>query len=118
MRALLEGLQDSSHTLYAQRQNSSLSEEFSELLPDVGPLPTFAEAFGAPPEATNIWIGDPFHFSPSLICHCSMMGVVFLWWSKISSIGTPIQTCRSMLGLVRIEDAIPCSQQAAHQIVQ
>ena len=57
VRAFLEGLRDPSHTLYAQRQNSSLSEEFSELLPDVGPLPAFAEAFGAPAEAVNIWIG-------------------------------------------------------------
>lgn len=58
VRALLEGLRDPSHVMYAQRQNSSLSEEFSELLPDVGPMLAFAEAFGAPPEATNIWIGE------------------------------------------------------------
>ena len=66
MRALLEGLQDSSHTMYAQRQNSSLCEEFSKLLPDVGPMPAFADAFGAPPEATNIWIGDRlFRYPPA-----------------------------------------------------
>ena len=58
VRELLEGLRDPAHTLYAQRQNSSLSDEFSKLLPDVGPMPAFAEAFGGAPEATNIWIGD------------------------------------------------------------
>lgn len=83
VRALLEGLQDSSHTLYAQRQNSSLSEEFSKLLPDVGPMPAFAEAFGAPPEATNIWIGKSSLESPSAICYCSVFaGHCVSWWSE------------------------------------
>jgi jumonji domain-containing protein 7 len=44
---------------YLQQQNSSLTQELPQLLPDVSPhLPWANEAFSAPPDAVNIWIGD------------------------------------------------------------
>jgi 1,2-phenylacetyl-CoA epoxidase PaaB subunit len=44
---------------YIQRQNSNLTEDFSELVPDVEKdIPWATEAFGCEPEAANIWIGD------------------------------------------------------------
>lgn len=44
---------------YMQRQNSNLTEEFAALLEDIDrEMPLFAEAFGAPPEAINMWFGD------------------------------------------------------------
>ncbi|KAK9830998.1 hypothetical protein WJX81_007108 [Elliptochloris bilobata] len=71
VRTFLEGLRDSrmERVLYAQRQSDSLAEEFSALLPDIGSMPAVAEAFGCPPEALNLWIGDhrsvsSFHKDP------------------------------------------------------
>jgi hypothetical protein len=44
---------------YIQRQNSNLTEDFPELVPDVArDVPWATEAFGHEPEAANIWIGD------------------------------------------------------------
>lgn len=44
---------------YIQRQNSNLTEDFPELVPDVGrDVPWATEAFGREPEAANIWMGD------------------------------------------------------------
>jgi hypothetical protein len=36
----------------------SLPQEFPQLLDDVDVLQWANEAFGTPPEATNLWIGD------------------------------------------------------------
>jgi uncharacterized protein YjaZ len=42
-----------------QQQNSNLTEEFPVLLQDVDAQLEFAaEAFGAAPDAVNLWIGD------------------------------------------------------------
>jgi hypothetical protein len=42
-----------------QHQNSNLTEELPALLEDVDPeLPWASAAFGAAPEAVNLWIGD------------------------------------------------------------
>lgn len=42
-----------------QQQNSNLTKELPQLLDDVEPQLDFAAAaFGAPPDAVNIWIGD------------------------------------------------------------
>lgn len=35
----------------------SMAEEFPQLMPDISELEWATEAFGAPPEATNLWIG-------------------------------------------------------------
>ena len=35
----------------------SMAEEFPQLMPDISELEWANEAFGAPPEATNLWIG-------------------------------------------------------------
>lgn len=44
---------------HLQQQNSNLTEEFAPLLADVEPQLGFAgEAFGAAPDAVNLWIGD------------------------------------------------------------
>lgn len=45
---------------YIQKQNSNLTEDFSELLDDIDcSLLDFAkEAFGKEPDATNFWMGD------------------------------------------------------------
>ena len=43
---------------YYQYQNSCLTAELPQLMADVGPdLPFATDAFGAPPEAVNLWIG-------------------------------------------------------------
>ena len=34
-----------------------MAEEFPQLMPDISELEWATEAFGAPPEATNLWIG-------------------------------------------------------------
>lgn len=42
-----------------QQQNSNLTQELPQLLEDVEPQLHLAEAaFGAPPDAVNLWIGD------------------------------------------------------------
>jgi hypothetical protein len=42
-----------------QQQNSNLTQELPQLLEDVEPQLQLAEAaFGAPPDAVNLWIGD------------------------------------------------------------
>jgi hypothetical protein len=42
-----------------QQQNSNLTQELPQLLEDVEPQLQIAEAaFGAPPDAVNLWIGD------------------------------------------------------------
>jgi jumonji domain-containing protein 7 len=44
---------------YASHQNGSLKEEFSTLWSDIDhSLPWADEAFGAPPEAVNFWMGE------------------------------------------------------------
>ncbi|BDA47612.1 Bifunctional peptidase and (3S)-lysyl hydroxylase JMJD7 [Coccomyxa sp. Obi] len=47
----------SGEKIYAQAQNNSLPEQFGALLPDVEEFDWATEAFGAPPEAANLWIG-------------------------------------------------------------
>jgi jumonji domain-containing protein 7 len=42
---------------YCSHQNSSLTEEFEELQTDWRPLAWADAAFGAPPAATNLWMG-------------------------------------------------------------
>ncbi len=64
VRELLQGMQHGAHVLYAQRQSNSLVEEFAGLLPDVGPMPAVAEAFGCQAEALNLWVGA--HPGPKL----------------------------------------------------
>ena len=43
---------------YCSHQNSSLTEEFEELQADWRPLAWADAAFGAPPAATNLWMGE------------------------------------------------------------
>lgn len=44
---------------YIQRQNSNLTEDFSELMTDVENYIGFAsEAFNKKPDAVNFWMGD------------------------------------------------------------
>ena len=62
MSEFLNALENSDQypgVFYIQRQNSNLTEDFTELVPDVGrEIPWATEAFGHEPEAANIWIGD------------------------------------------------------------
>jgi hypothetical protein len=62
MSEFLNALENSDQypgVFYIQRQNSNLTEDFTELVPDVGrDVPWATEAFGHEPEAANIWIGD------------------------------------------------------------
>ncbi|PNF29949.1 hypothetical protein B7P43_G07280 [Cryptotermes secundus] len=65
---------------YIQRQNSNLTEDFPELVPDVGrDVPWATEAFGHEPEAANIWIGDKraitsMHKDPFENIYCVISG--------------------------------------------
>jgi hypothetical protein len=54
---VLEGKKKTDGVLYAQHQNSSLTDEFAALVPDAPELTWASEAFGTAPDATNIWIG-------------------------------------------------------------
>jgi len=57
--AALKGREDGGGVPYLSAQNSSLSSELPALLEDCGvDVPFATEAFGSPPEAVNIWIGD------------------------------------------------------------
>lgn len=62
MSEFLNALENSDQypgVFYIQRQNSNLTEDFPELVSDVGrDVPWATEAFGREPEAANIWIGD------------------------------------------------------------
>ena len=48
---------DISYKLAHDECACSMAEEFPELMPDISELDWATEAFGAPPEATNLWIG-------------------------------------------------------------
>ena len=47
-------------------QNSSLTEEFAQLQADWKPLAWADAAFGAPPVATNLWMGEAACQKPGL----------------------------------------------------
>lgn len=54
----------------------SLPEEFGPLLQDVTDLGWATEAFGSPPEATNLWIGsDDSVTSFHKVSFCAMTGL-------------------------------------------
>ncbi|KAI3438998.1 hypothetical protein D9Q98_001410 [Chlorella vulgaris] len=65
---------------YLQFQNSSLTSELPQLLADIDPQLSWAtEAFGVPPEAINLWIGDErsmtsFHSDPYENCYAMVAG--------------------------------------------
>ncbi|KAM3961355.1 jumonji domain containing 7 [Aphomia sociella] len=61
MTQFLESLDSKkdNYITYIQRQNSNLTEDLKELLPDVDPEIHFAsEAFNKSPDAINFWMGD------------------------------------------------------------
>ncbi|CAG2063544.1 unnamed protein product [Timema podura] len=62
MSEFLDALEDRHKypgVFYVQRQNSNLTEDFPELMREVEPEISWAsEAFGCPPEAVNLWVGD------------------------------------------------------------
>ena len=66
---------------YVSRQNDSLTEEFPELAGDCDEhLPWATEAFGAPPDAVNLWCGDEraettFHRDHYENVYCVVSGV-------------------------------------------
>lgn len=50
---------DNNGIFYLQKQDSNLTKEFPELLPDIdSELSWASEAFGSKPSAVNLWIGD------------------------------------------------------------
>lgn len=52
-----------------QRQNSNLTEEFSELLEDIERhIPWATDAFGTEPDAVNFWAGDSRAITSSETC--------------------------------------------------
>jgi hypothetical protein len=83
MSEFLNALENSDQypgVFYIQRQNSNLTEDFAELVPDVGSdVPWATEAFGHEPEAANIWIGDKravtsMHKDPFENIYCVVSG--------------------------------------------
>ncbi|KAJ8710765.1 hypothetical protein PYW08_009280 [Mythimna loreyi] len=61
MKEFLDGLEQKkdSYIQYIQKQNSNLTLDFPELLPDVfGDIPFASEAFNKDPDAVNFWMGD------------------------------------------------------------
>lgn len=60
LSSFLDTLKDKTRSLphYIQKQNSNLTDEFSELLKDVSELEWASEAFGKKPDAVNFWMGD------------------------------------------------------------
>lgn len=47
------------YILYIQKQNSNLTEDFTELIPDIESDVSWAsKAFNKKPDAVNFWMGD------------------------------------------------------------
>ena len=71
---------DPSRVLYLQRQNSSLTEEFSSLMGDIdGELEWASAAFGTSIDAINFWLGDgraisSLHKDPYENVYCVIRG--------------------------------------------
>lgn len=56
---ILDGKIDEEGIFYIQKQNSNLTEEFSEIIGDAAlDIPWASEAFGKLPDAVNFWMGD------------------------------------------------------------
>ncbi|XP_070565447.1 bifunctional peptidase and (3S)-lysyl hydroxylase JMJD7-like [Ptychodera flava] len=56
---ILEKRVNASGVFYVQKQNSNLTTEFQELIPDVQTdVPWASEAFGKMPDAINFWMGE------------------------------------------------------------
>ena len=53
----LRACRHESYGLVHDKRACSMAEEFPELMPDISELDWANEAFGAAPEATNLWIG-------------------------------------------------------------
>jgi len=103
MSEFLNALENSDQypgVFYIQRQNSNLTEDFTELVPDVGSdVPWATEAFGHEPEAANIWIGDKRAITSSKLLSSFVLGnnklmvargtnfsqLNFVWWCLIFS---------------------------------
>jgi len=82
MSEFLNALENSDQypgVFYIQRQNSNLTEDFAELVPDVGSdVPWATEAFGHEPEAANIWIGDKRAVTSSKLLSSFVLGSIKL----------------------------------------
>jgi len=68
-----------SGVFYAQKQNSSLTEEFGEIMADIRHLDWATEAFGKQPDAVNFWLGDgravtSMHKDPYENIYCVVRG--------------------------------------------
>nr|CAD7400551.1 unnamed protein product [Timema cristinae] len=83
MSEFLDALEDRHKypgVFYVQRQNSNLTEDFPELMREVEPEISWAsEAFGCPPEAVNLWVGDEraitsMHKDPYENIYCVVSG--------------------------------------------
>lgn len=82
LRDVLAELQnpEPSRVLYLQRQNSSLTEEFSSLMEDIeGDLEWASAAFGTDIDAINFWLGDgraisSLHKDPYENIYCVIRG--------------------------------------------
>nr|XP_034825940.1 uncharacterized protein LOC117983480 [Maniola hyperantus] len=82
MSEFLDTLETKSENLipYIQRQNSNLTEDFSELMEDVESDVSFAsQAFNKKPDAVNFWMGDhravtSMHKDPYENIYCVMDG--------------------------------------------
>jgi len=73
-------LKGSNRVAYCQHQNSNFSQEFKALHSDVNPIGFAEEAFGEPPDAVNIWVGDErsvssLHRDPYENIYCVVTGV-------------------------------------------
>lgn len=76
---IIENPASQSGVFYAQKQNSSLTEEFAEIMGDIRQLGWATEAFGKQPDAVNFWLGDAravtsMHKDPYENIYCVVRG--------------------------------------------
>ncbi|KAJ9586024.1 hypothetical protein L9F63_020321, partial [Diploptera punctata] len=77
---ILQRREKYSGIFYLQEQNSNLTKNFQELLPDIeSEIPWASEAFGEAPDAVNLWIGDSravtsLHKDPYENIYCVVSG--------------------------------------------
>jgi len=76
---IIENPSDYNGVFYAQKQNSSLTLEFAEIIQDIEEISWAREAFGREPDAVNFWMGDgravtSMHKDPYENIYCVVRG--------------------------------------------
>jgi len=77
---IMEEPESANGVFYIQKQNSNLTQEFKDIMGDIeGDIDWATEAFGKPPDAVNLWMGDSravtsMHKDPYENIYCVVRG--------------------------------------------